>query len=128
MPERKGDDLEERLLDLAVRIIRVCATLPRKPAARHISNQLLRSGTAPAPNYAEARSAESQRDFVHKLKIALKELNESRIWLKMIIRAKLASEERMCTVLDECEQLCRVMGKCIQTSQANARNRSETDL
>ena len=74
----KGDDIEERLIDFAVRIIWVSETLPDTASARHIRGQLLRSGTSPAPNYAEARSAESKRDFVHKLKIALKELNESR--------------------------------------------------
>jgi four helix bundle protein len=65
----KGDDIEERLIDFAVRVIRVSKALPETPEGRHISGQLLRSGTSPAPNYGEARSAESKRDFVHKLKI-----------------------------------------------------------
>ena len=65
----KGDDIEERLIDFAVRIIGVCDALPDKPAGRHVRGQLLRSGTSPTPNYAEARSAESPNDFIHKLKI-----------------------------------------------------------
>jgi four helix bundle protein len=65
----KGDDIEERLIDFAVRVIRVSKALPETPEGRYISGQLLRSGTSPAPNYGEARSAESKRDFVHKLKI-----------------------------------------------------------
>jgi four helix bundle protein len=81
----KGDDIEHRLIRFAVRIIKVCDSLPKTPVGRHIGDQLLRSGTAPAPNYAEGRSGESTRDFVHKLRIALKELNEARIWIKMIV-------------------------------------------
>ena len=73
----KGDDLETRLIDFAVRIIELCDRLPLSSAGNHIGRQLMRSGTSPAPNYAEARAAESQRDFVHKLKIALKEMNEN---------------------------------------------------
>ena len=66
----KGDDIEERF-DFAVRIIGVCEALPDKPAGRHIRGQLLRSGTSPAPNYGEARGAESRKDFIHKLMIVL---------------------------------------------------------
>ncbi|MFQ5856293.1 MAG: four helix bundle protein [Anaerolineae bacterium] len=69
----KGDDIEERLIEFGVRIIRVCEALPDTPAGRHIRGQLLRCGTSPAPNYGEARSAESKRDFVHKLKVVLKD-------------------------------------------------------
>ena len=72
----KGDDIEDRLIDFAVRIIRVCDGLPDTPTGRHSRGQLLRSGTAPAPNYGEARGAESGKDFVHKLKPGLKELND----------------------------------------------------
>ena len=121
MPQTTGDDIESRLLDFAVRIIRVCDALPRKPAAKHIRDQLLRSGTAPAPNYAEARAAESRRDFVHKLRVAMKELNETRVWLTMIVRAGFVPTERLRPVSDECEQLCRVIGKSIQTASTKIR-------
>ena len=70
----KGDDIQERLINLAVIIMRICDQLPDTSAGRHIANQLLRSGTAPAAHYAEARGAESTRDFIHKLKICSKEL------------------------------------------------------
>ena len=66
-----ANDLEDRLIDFAVRIINLANALPDSPAAKHIGRQLLRSGTSPAPNYAEARGAESNADFVHKLKVAL---------------------------------------------------------
>lgn len=113
----KGDDIEERLIDFAVRIIHVCNELPDNPSDRHIGGQLLRSGPSPAPNYGEARSAESKRDFIHKLRIVLKELNESRVWLKIIIRTKLLPEKRMLPILDECEQLCRITSSSIQTTR-----------
>jgi four helix bundle protein len=80
----RGDDIEERLIDFAVRIIKVCNALLKGSAEKHIRGPLLRSGTSPAPNYAEARGAESQKDFLHKLKIVLKELNETRIWQKSL--------------------------------------------
>lgn len=85
----KANDIENRLIDFAVRVIKLADALPKTASGKHISGQLLRSGTSPAPNYAEARGAESSADFVHKLKIALKELNESCVWLKMICRAEL---------------------------------------
>ena len=72
-----SDQLEDRLIDFAVRIIAISGKLPASYASEHISRQILRSGTSPAPNYGEARGAESRADFVHKLKIALKELNET---------------------------------------------------
>ena len=70
----QADELEDRLIDFAVRIINLANALPDSPAAKHIGRQLLRSGTSPAPNYAEGRGAESSADFIHKLKVALKEL------------------------------------------------------
>ncbi len=65
-----ADNLEKRLIDFAVRVIKVAGKLPKTPVGKHIAGQLLRSGTSPAPNYAEARGAESSADFVHKLKIS----------------------------------------------------------
>jgi hypothetical protein len=69
----RANELEERLIDFAVRIVRLSANLPRTAAGRHIAGQIMRSGTSAAPNYGEARGAESQADFVHKLAIVLKE-------------------------------------------------------
>ena len=65
-------ELEDRLIDFAVRIINVVEALPNSKAGNHVARQLIRSGTAPAPNYGEAQSAESRKDFIHKMKIALK--------------------------------------------------------
>lgn len=85
--QTRADELEERLIDFAVRIVKLSSGLPRTPAGKHIAGQIMRSGTSPAPNYGEARGAESHADFVHKLRIVLKELNETSIWLRVIKRS-----------------------------------------
>ena len=87
--KERAFDLEARLIKFAVRVIRAAESLPKTPTGNHIRNQLLRSGTSPAPNYGEAQSAESRTDFTHKLKIVLKELRETRVWLLMIQQAGL---------------------------------------
>jgi len=82
-------DLDERLIDFALRIIRIAETLPKSKVGSHIAGQLICSGTSPAENYGEVQDAESRSDFIHKMKISLKELRETHIWLLMVIRAKL---------------------------------------
>lgn len=77
-------NLEERLIQFGIRIIRTSEGMPRTPAGTHLAGQLLRSGTSPALNYAEARAAESHRDFTHKIKVVLKELRETWVNLRMI--------------------------------------------
>ncbi len=77
----KGDDTRERLVEFAVQVMDLCENLAQTPAGTHVSGQLLRCATSAAPNYAEARGAESGRDFVHKLGIVLKELNEAVVCL-----------------------------------------------
>ncbi len=115
----KGDDIEERLIEFAVRIVKLCNAMPKNPAGRHLGNQLVRSGTSPAFNYGEARAAESKRDFVHKMRIVHKELNESNINLKIIHRSELLSEKRLSGLMDECDQLCRITNASIQTALGN---------
>ena len=88
-------------------------------SAVHIAGQLVRCGTSPAPNYAEARAAESPADFVHKLAVVLKELRESSIWLRIIIRAELLPQHRLAELLDEDEQLSKITAKSILTAKAN---------
>ncbi len=75
----QGFDLQERLIGFAVRVINVVEALPGDRIGNHIGGQLLRSGTSPAANYGEAQSAESRRDFLHKMKVALKELRETHV-------------------------------------------------
>jgi len=95
--------LSERLLDFAVAVGRVVDDLPDSRLGRHIAGQLVRCGTSPVANYEEACAAESRPDFIHKLSIALKELRETRAWLRLIHRAELLSGSRMLPVLDECQ-------------------------
>lgn len=113
----KGDDIEERLINFAVTTIALCDKLPVTPGGRHVGGQLLRSGTSPAPNYSEARSAESKRDFVHKLRIALKEMNESRVWLIIILRSQMLPQSEVSLMLRECDELCAILYAGIQTTQ-----------
>jgi len=111
----KGDDLQERLVKLAAAVILLCRTLPRDDGGGHVTGQILRSGTSPAPNYAEARGAESDRDFVHKLGIVLKELNETIVWLQIGLSSGLWTEEAVTGTLEECRVLARIMAASINT-------------
>ena len=116
----KKFDLQNRLIEYAVRIIQVIEELPDTRAGKHISYQLLKSGTSPAPNYGEAQSAESRADFIHKLKIALKELRECEVWLKIIIRAKLIQPvEKLFSLLQETDELISILFKSIETARKN---------
>src|SRR5260370_1093826 len=115
----KPDELEDRLINFAVRIIRLSAELPKTPAGRHLSGQILRCGTAPAPNYAEARGAESRADFIHKLGVVLKEMNESFVWLKMIYRTEMLKPSLLQNLMNENQQLCRIFVAQIKTAKSN---------
>ena len=102
---RKDEELAERLLDFSVRIIRLCSALPKDNVGVHIGNQLLKCGTSPGANYEEARGAESKADLIHKLGIVLKELKESRYWLKVIHRTSWLKPEKVMPLHEECEEL-----------------------
>jgi four helix bundle protein len=86
---RRGDDLARRLVEFAARIGKVVDAIPDTRLGRHVAGQLVRCGTAGGPNYAEARAAESKKDFIHKMGICLKELRESLSWLDLIVCADL---------------------------------------
>ncbi len=115
----KPADLEDRLVDFAVRIINVVEALPSSKAGNHVAGQLIRSGTAPAPNYGEAQSAESRKDFIHKMKIALKELRETLIWLKIIERKPLCEPAKMTDITKECDELIAIFVKSVKTAEEN---------
>ncbi len=120
MMKERQFDLQERFIEFAVRIIRLSEALPDSKAGKHISAQLLRSGTAPAPNYGEAQSAESKADFIHKLRIALKELRETEIWLKIIVRAKIIkTSENIDYLLQETDELISILFKSVETAKKN---------
>jgi len=111
------EELSERLLDFAARVGKVTDALPDTRLGRHIAGQLIRSGTSPAPNYEEACAAESRKDFVHKTSICLKELRESRSWLRLIIKAELLTKIQMTDMLDESTQLCNIIGQSVTTAK-----------
>jgi four helix bundle protein len=93
VPQSKADELEERLIDFAVRIIKLAGSWPKTAAGRQIAGQIMRSGTSLAPNYGEARGGESPAYFIHKVRIVLKELNETSIWLRIIERSQLLKSD-----------------------------------
>jgi len=100
---------------------KVVDALPDTRMGRHIAGQLVRSGTSPAPNHEEACAAESRADFSHKLSICLKELRESRCWIRLIIKTEMLPEHRMGELLDECNQLCNIIAQSIVTTKGNAK-------
>jgi four helix bundle protein len=115
--QSRADKLEERLIVFAVRIVRLSASLPRTTAGKHIAGQILRSGTSPAPNYGEARRAESHADFVHKVRIVLKELNETAIWLRIIERGGIVQPELLADIIQENKDLCRIFSASLKTAR-----------
>ena len=103
MSEVRGNDIQKRLVKFAARIIKLCDSLPTESiASTHIARQLMRSGTSPAPNYGEARGAESTADFIHKLRIAVKELNESEVWMEIIVESEMKTFDDLKYLIDEC--------------------------
>lgn len=120
--KKKDLDLEDRLIDFAVKIIKLVESLPKTKAGNHIAAQLVRCGTSPAPNYGEARDAESRADFIHKMKICLKELRETRVWLLMIKKAELLKiTSELDYLIDESDQLISIFVKSIKTAKTNKR-------
>ena len=118
MNEKRKYDLEERLIDFAVMIIDILKDIKSSKAGNHLCGQIVRSGTLPALNYGEAQSAESRKDFIHKMKISLKELRETFVNLKIINKAKLCgSVEKMEMVMNENNELIAIFVKSISTAE-----------
>ncbi len=117
-------DLQDRLIDYAIRIIKLSTHLSKDLAGKHISLQLLRSGTSVAANYGEAQSAESRADFVHKLRLSLKELRKTEVWLKIISKADLVSSPtRLAPLLQETDELISILFKSIETAISKGRHK-----
>jgi len=113
----RADKLQDRLITFAVTIVEISTQLPRTQHDRHISKQILRSGTASAANYGEARAAESKSDFIHKLRVVLKELNETAVWLQVIERSSLVRREKIVAIVAEKQELCRIIGASVRTAR-----------
>lgn len=113
-----GEELEDRTAMFAARIVKVCEALPRnRIGAAHFADQLFRSGTSVPANYSEAVEAESRRDFIHKLKIAMKELSETRTWLKVISFAGYLGKKRLQPLIDESVELTRIFAASVRTAR-----------
>ena len=113
-------DLEERMIEFSVLIIEITREMPNNYAANHLAKQLLRSGTSVSLNYGEAQSGESRKDFVHKLKIVLKEWRETYINLKIIQRTKLyKTQAKIEKAKQENNELISILVKSIETAQKN---------
>jgi len=115
------DELSQRLWNFAARIGKVVDALPETRLGNHVAGQLVRCGTSPGPNCDEGCAAESRADFAHKLSIALKELKETRGWLRFIVIAELLPDKRVATLLDEAEQLIRIVASSIITAKGKPR-------
>jgi four helix bundle protein len=113
---RKGDDIAERLLDLAAGVLKLLPLLSKQPGAAALVKQLERCGPAGGANYEEARGAESPADFVHKLRIALKEVRETQYWLKLATRAGLIEHRSdAARLIEEAEQLIAILTASAKT-------------
>jgi len=122
--ENKKFDLEDRLIEFSVLIIKLTESLNNTKAGNHVAGQLVRSGTSPALQYGEAQSAESRNDFIHKLKILLKELRESLVALKIIKRVPLTNKfDLLEQALVECNELIAIFVKSIETAKKNNEKR-----
>ena len=121
-------DLEDRLLEFATEIIRLVEQMPATRAASHVSGQILRSGTSPLFNHGEAQAAESPKDFLHKLRICLKELRETKRALRLIMNAALVDDmDKATTLLNESDELIRIFVASIRTAEQKVLREDDTD-
>ena len=117
-------DLENRLIDFGVMITTIAESLPSSKTGSYIANQMIRSGLSPALNYGEARSAESIQDFIHKMKISLKELRETNVSLQIIKRKPLLQNQtKLNLVIDECNELISIFVTSIKTAEKNSKTK-----
>lgn len=124
--KNKKYDLEDRLIDFSVTVINVVEKPQNARTGNHIANQLVRCGTSPAPNYGEAESTESRKDFIHKIKICLKELRETKIWLKVIQRKNLTGDsEEVKGLLKESDELISIFVASVRTAERNKHQKVE---
>ncbi|MBI2284080.1 MAG: four helix bundle protein [Bacteroidetes bacterium] len=112
-------NLSDRLISFAVSMITVADQLPKNIGGCHLARQLTRSGSSPALQYGEAQSAESRSDFIHKMKIAVKELRETYNCLKIIDKLDWLKEHNIHAEQTECNELISIFVKSISTAQKN---------
>jgi four helix bundle protein len=114
------EELLDRLITFAARVGKVVDALPETRLGQHVAGQMVRCGTSPAPNYSEACAAESTKDFIHKLSVALKELRETRTWLLLSVRAELLPGGKLSALIDKSIQLASIIGRSIATAKGRS--------
>ena len=125
---QEGQGLEERIPLYAARCVNVCEAIPAKRLkAGHVKDQLFRSATGVSSNYAEAEEPESRRDFIHKMKVAMKELSESRSWLRIIAASGYLDEKRLEPLIAESLELTKMMGASVATARPRLEQEGDTD-
>lgn len=112
--------LSTRLLSFAIRTIKLVQSLEKSPTGYHIGKQLLRSATSAGANYEEACAAESRNDFIHKMRIVLKELRESSYWLQLLSLTIKPGDTEVKYLLEESKELANIIGRSIVTARRNA--------
>jgi len=112
-------DLQDRLIDFSVNLIKALDHLPNTIIGKYLKGQLTRSGASPALNYAEACDAESRKDFIHKIKIVLKELRETFVGLTIIKRLHLLDLDQLSVLLKECDELIAILKRSHTTAKSN---------
>jgi four helix bundle protein len=114
-----SEELQERFISFGADVGLVADALPDSRLGRHIAGQIVRCGTSPAANYAEACAGQSRPDFIHKMAIVLKELRETHVWLRMMVRARLLPEQKVTAVRQECHELISIVTASLITARAN---------
>jgi four helix bundle protein len=116
--------IEKRLIDFSVSIINLCRKLNNEFVSQHLSTQIIRSSSSCALNYGEAQGAESQKDFIHKVSIVLKELRETHICLRIIQKSNLVNDKLFSeSLIDECNELISIFHKTVKTAKLNKRSK-----
>lgn len=113
----KGDDIANRLLDLAIASLQLATRIEHTPAGKHIARQLIRCSTSTGANYEEARSAESPADFAHKVGVAAKEVGETAWWLRIIERSRLAPAAETSRWVAEARELVAILTASARTAR-----------
>jgi four helix bundle protein len=124
MSELPPQPITERTFEFAVRIVKLCQAVEAKSVVgRTIINQLVRSGTSVGANVEESQAGQSRADFVHKLEISLKELRETRYWLRPLVAAQLVPEAKLQALINESEELLKILSKIVVTTKKNTNAR-----
>jgi len=119
LSEPRKYDLEDRLVKFAIMVLNVCELLPNTKAANNLEHQLSKSGTAPALMYGEVQAAESRADFIHKMKMLLKELRETKVCLRIIIEKPILRHEKVDQAFKKCNELIGIFSKSVETANKN---------